>query len=154
MFYFCIPNIGQVSNIVCFNKCTMHEFNGQDSCSISKELIIMEGQMTGEISCLLQITFAVQIYSPPSPESESLVPSSGSSCNKKLSHHFSRSVVSHSLWPHGLQPARLPCPSPTPGACSSSCPLTQWCHPTVSSSVVPFSSHLQSFPASGSFLVS
>ena len=53
---------------------------------------------------------------------------------------------------HGLQHNRLPCPSPTPGACSSSCPSSRWCHPTISSSVVPFSSCLQSFPASGSFL--
>ena len=64
------------------------------------------------------------------------------------------SVVSDSLWPHGLQQARLPCPSPTPGACSNSCPSSQWCHPTISSSVVPFSSCLQSFPASGSFPMS
>ena len=55
------------------------------------------------------------------------------------------------LRPHGLQHARLPCPSPTPGAYSNSCSLSQWCHPTIASSVVPFSSHLQSFPASGSF---
>ena len=55
------------------------------------------------------------------------------------------------LWPHGLQHTRLPCPSPTPRACSNSCPLSWWCHPTISSSVVPFSSCLQSFPASGSF---
>ena len=55
------------------------------------------------------------------------------------------------LWPHGLQHARLPCPSPAPGACSNSCPLSRWCHPTISSSVTPFSSCLQSFPASGSF---
>ena len=54
----------------------------------------------------------------------------------------------------GLQPIRPPCPSPTPRAYSNSCPLSRWCHPTVSSSVVPFSSHLQSFPASGSFLKS
>ena len=63
---------------------------------------------------------------------------------------FSRSVVSDSLWHHGQQHARLPCPSPTPRACSDSCPLSWWCHPTTSSSVVPFSSCLQSFPASGS----
>ena len=56
-----------------------------------------------------------------------------------------------SLPPHGLQHARLPCPSPPPRACSNSCPLSQWCHPTISSSVVPFSSCPQSFPASGSF---
>ena len=65
---------------------------------------------------------------------------------------FSRSVMSNVLQPHGLQHARLPCPSPTPGACSNSCPSSQWCYLTISSSVVPFSSCLQSFPASGSFL--
>ena len=63
---------------------------------------------------------------------------------------FSHSVVSNSLRPHGLQHARPPCPSPTPGVYSNSCPLSQWCHPTISSSVVPFSSCLQSFPASES----
>ena len=62
--------------------------------------------------------------------------------------------MSDSLWPHGMQHARLPCPSPTPRACSNSCPWGQWCHPTISSSVVPFSSCLQSFPASGSFPMS
>ena len=63
---------------------------------------------------------------------------------------FSRSVVSNSLRPHELQHA----PSPTPGASSNSCPLSRWCHPTISSSVIPFSSCLQSFPESGSFTVS
>jgi len=58
------------------------------------------------------------------------------------------------LQPHGLQHSGPPCPSPTPRAYSNSCPLSQWCHPTISSSVVPFSSHLQSFPASGSFPMS
>ena len=67
---------------------------------------------------------------------------------------FSRSVVSNSLWPHGLQHARLPCPSSTPGVYSNSLSLSWWCHPTISSSVVPFPSHLQSFPASGSFPMS
>ena len=62
--------------------------------------------------------------------------------------------MSNSMQPHGLQHSRLPCPWPTPGACSNACPLSRWCHPTISSSVVPFSSHLQSFPASGSFPVS
>ena len=64
---------------------------------------------------------------------------------------FSRSVMSDSLRPHGLQHARPPCPSPTPGVYSNSCLLSLWCHPTTSSSVVPFSSRLQSFPALGSF---
>ena len=62
--------------------------------------------------------------------------------------------MSDSLWDHGLQPARLSCPSPTPGAHSNSCSLSQWCHPTISSSVVPFSSCLLFFPASGSFPMS
>ena len=68
--------------------------------------------------------------------------------------HFSWSVMSDSLQPHGLQHARLPCPSLTPGACSNSCPSSRWCHPTISSSVIPFSSCLQSFTASGSFPMS
>ena len=64
---------------------------------------------------------------------------------------FSCSAVSDSFWPHGLQHARPPCPSPTPGANSNSCPSSRWCHPNISPSVIPFSSCLQSFPASGSF---
>ena len=79
----------------------------------------------------------------------------------RLTHHleyesvqFSCSVVSDSLRPHGLQHTRPPCPSPTPGVYSNSCSLSWWCHPTISSSVVPFTSCLQSFPASGSFQMS
>ena len=75
-------------------------------------------------------------------------------CIDFTSVQFNHSVVSDSLWPHGLQQARLPCPSPTLGAYSNSCPSSRWCHPTISSSVIPFSSRLQSFPASGSFPVS
>ena len=67
---------------------------------------------------------------------------------------FSRSVMSDSLWPHELQHARPLCPSPTPGVYPNSCPSTWWCHPAISSSVVPFSSCPQSFPASGSFPMS
>ena len=67
---------------------------------------------------------------------------------------FSHSVVSETLWPHGRHHARPPCPSATPGAYSSSCPSSWWCHPTISSCVIPFSSHLQSFPSSGSFQMS
>ena len=72
-------------------------------------------------------------------------------CAVKL---FSCSVVSDSLRPHGLQNARLPCPSPSPGAYPNSRPSSRWCHPTISSSVASFSSCLQSFPASGSFPMS
>ena len=67
---------------------------------------------------------------------------------------FSHSVMSDSLRPDGLQHTRSPCPSPNPRVYANSCPLSQWCHPTISSSVVPFSSCLQSFPASGSFQMS
>ena len=67
---------------------------------------------------------------------------------------FSHWVMSESLQPHGLQHTRPPCPSPTPRIYSNSRPLTRWCHPAISSSVVPFSSRLQSFPASGSFQMS
>ena len=67
---------------------------------------------------------------------------------------FSHSVISEPLSPHGLQHIRFPCPSLSPGTCSNSFPLCRWCHPTISSSVLPFSSHLHFFPASGSFPMS
>ena len=72
------------------------------------------------------------------------------SCSVQMSH----SVLSDSLRPHGLQHASSPCPSPTSGVCSNICPLSRWCHPTISSAVIPFSSCPQSFPASGSFQMS
>ena len=92
---------------------------------------------TGTMSSLLPILLFIYLYS----------------FNPEPSHkvQFSCSVLSDSLPPHGLQHARLPCPSQIPGACANSCPLSRWCHPTISSSFVPFSSHLQSCPASGSF---
>ena len=81
----------------------------------------------------------------------------------KLTHHcksaissvqFSHSVIFNSLQPHELQHTTLSCPSPSSRTCSNSCPSSQWCHPTISSSVIPFSSHLQPFPVSRSFPVS
>ena len=74
-------------------------------------------------------------------------------CPMLCSVQFIRSVVSNSLQPHGMQHTRLPCPSPTPRACSNSCPSSQWCHPNILSTAIPFSFCLQSFPASGSFLI-
>ena len=74
--------------------------------------------------------------------------------NPFILFQFCFSVVSNSLWSLELQHARLPCPSPTPRACSNSCPLCWWCHPTISSSVILLSSHLQTFPASVSFPIS
>ena len=76
------------------------------------------------------------------------------SSNGDSSVQFSHSVMSDSLKPQGLQHTRPPCPSPTPGAYSDLCALSQWCHPTISSSVIPFSSCLQSRPASGSSQIS
>ena len=82
------------------------------------------------------------------PWGSCVAPSPG---HRWISVQFSHSVVSDSLQPHGLQHIRPPCPSPTLGACSDSCPSSRWCHPTISPSAVPFSSCLQSFPVSGSF---
>ena len=73
---------------------------------------------------------------------------------KSVSDQISRSVMSDYLWPHESQHARPPCPSPTPGVHPNPCPFSQWCYPTISSSVVPFSSCPQSFPASESFQLS
>ena len=74
--------------------------------------------------------------------------------SSQWNYQFSRSVVSNSLRPHGPQHARPPCPSPTPRVYSNSYPLSRWCHPTIASSVIPFCSWLQSFPASASFQMS
>ena len=90
--------------------------------------------------CHLTILSSVTLFSSCPPSFSALV-------------QFSRSVISDSLRPHELQHARLLCPSLSPRICSDSCPLSQWCHPTVLCSVIPFSC-LQSFPASGSFPVS
>ena len=83
-----------------------------------------------------------------------LIPTLLPGCKYLSSVQFSHSVMSNSLWPHESQHARPPCPSPTPGVYPNSCPSSQWCHPTISSSVVPVSSCPQSLPASGSFQMS
>ena len=102
--------------------------------------------------------YVVCVYSGDSPGNKIQVLDIRYLCDRKKwtlqSVQFSHSVVSNCLRPHGLQHARPPCPSPSPGVYSNSCPLSQWCHPTISSSVVLFSSCLQSFPASGSFQMS
>ena len=92
-----------------------------------------------------------QVASYICPFSYSLPPQQAPMSSSGMVSQLSCSVMSNSLQPHGLQHTRLPCHSPRPGACSNSCPLSRWCHPTISSSVLPFSSCLQSFPASGSF---
>ena len=113
------------------------------------------GQNTGVGSLsLLQGIFPTQGSNPGLPHCRQILYQLGHQGSLKWefqSVQFSRSVMSDSLWPHGMQHARPPCPSLTPRVYSNSCPLSQWCHPTISSSVVTFSSCLQSFPASGSF---
>ena len=115
--------------------------------------------MSSNPSCWLRAVF-LNFFSLllPQPFLDILFPNDRISCTfdniDMLYLLFSCSVVSNSLWPHGLQHVRPSCPSPTPRACSNSCPLSRWCHPTISSSVDPFSSCLQSFPASGSFPMS
>ena len=110
--------------------------------------------------CLLPCALLSAKHKPSAPEERRQNPPASrtqaeSHCSLEESvNQLICSVVSNSLQPHGLQHARLPCPSPTPGAYSNSCPLSQWCHPNISSSVVPFSSCPQSFPASWSFQMS
>ena len=102
--------------------------------------------------CYLFFSHYVFIFVFQTCQDHSLLRASEHVCTLEV--QFSCSVMSKSLWPHGLQHARPPCPSPTPSVYSNSHPLSRWCHPTISSSVIPFSSHLQSFPASGSFQMS
>ena len=89
-------------------------------------------------------------WNKPKPHLQSVVNPSFPPMSLLFRHH----IMSNPLWPHGLQHTRLPCPSPSPGVCLSSCPLNRWCHPTISSSVTLFSFCLQSFLASGSFPMS
>ena len=109
--------------------------------TLDSNLALNPGLLPGKLTNPLPLPPS---FSSPHPESP----------GKYLLLLFSHSVVSNSLWPHGLQYARLCCPSLSPWVCSNSCPLSQWCHPTISSSVIPFSSCPQSFPESGSFPVS
>ena len=121
------------------------------SWSYKTDVLIIRGKDTRD-SSLLSTTQSETDQDPTEPSQERtrhphILPS-------LCSVQFSLSVVSDSLWPHGLQHARSPCPSPTLGVYSNSRLSSQWCHPTIPSSVVPFSSCPQSFPASGSFPVS
>ena len=102
-----------------------------------------------EINMLSEVSETNIMWYHINVESEKII-----QMNMDNSVQFSCSVMSDSLWPHGLQHARPPCPSPIPGVHPNPCPLSQWCHPTISSSVIPFSSCRQSFPASWSFPMS
>ena len=123
--------------------------------------VTSDDQMVGQgvaLSPILAFSFlvilgsvsTVVMYPPPQSQGWTMVVLSP----PQSSVQFSCSVVPDSLRPHGLQHARPPCPSPTPGVYSNLCPLSRWCHPTISSSVIPFFSCLQSFPASVSFPMS
>ena len=133
----CLMSSGSIQKLFCgiysAFKCSFDEFVGEKVVSLSYSSAIL-GPPTGRFFTNWAITEILKIHTFSS-----------------ASVQFSHSVVSDSLRPHALQHTRLPCPSPTPGGCSNSCASNQWCHPTISSSVIPFSSCLQSFPASGSF---
>ena len=156
------------SSLIRGEECTAHlPYLETWPCSEGHVMILSITRMTLRISLHRAATQAV--WEPPQPaveiENRSEMPqefpfhmglltsAAGSRCFcfSPLSDQFSGSVVSDSLGPHWLQHARPPCPSPTPRVSSNSCPLSRWCHPAISSSVVPFSSCLQSFPASGLF---
>ena len=108
--------------------------------------------LTGSENCVCGTLGSCLVFGHYNPCEEDLGEEDG--VPEGHSVQFSRSVTSNSLWPHGLQHPRLHCPSPAPGAYSGSYPSSWWCHPTISSSVIPFSSRLQSFPASGAFVMS
>ena len=113
------------------------------------------GQNTGVSSLsLLQGIFPTQGLNPGLPHCRRILNQVSHKRSSFSSVQFSRSVMSNSLWPHESQHARPPCPSPTPRVYSNPCLLSWWCHPAISSSVIPFSSCPQSLPASGSFPVS
>ena len=118
--------------------------------------------LSKEINPLVKVNSSVYLLSHRSKFSKSFLGSfhltntywTSSLCQTLLSVKFSHSVMSDSFWSHESQHARPPCPSPTPGFYSHSCPSSWWCHPAISSSVVPFSSYPESLPTSGSFPVS
>ena len=116
---------------------------------------IFDSQRHREVTIRVTSNFNSYVSAYPwwSPSIRRLSPlvGSGFPSQDPISVQFRCSVVSNSLWPHGLQFTRLPCPSPSPGAYSNLCPSSWWCHPTISFSVISSSSCLQSFPASGSF---
>ena len=125
-----------------------------ESVSGSVLILILCIEPAGSILCPSTGHFITSGFSFPIAKIIRSISSSKCLSESASSVQFSWSVVSDSLWPHGLQHARPPCPSPTPGVYSNSCPLSWWCHPTISPSVVPFSSCPQSFQASGSFPMS
>ena len=122
----------------------------ESDCEIREKLqqdVPLEARRSGLLCCLI-IALGSVLGGWKSPATLVLTPGSWA---QQASVQFSHSAVSISLRPHGPQHARPPCPSPAPGVYLNSGLLSQWCHPTISSSVVPFSSRLQSFPASGFF---
>ena len=132
----CIVFLWQITSFLCFNNLT----------NLKRTL---ESTLTKIISfAICEVCFSRQTFA----SLDKPVIYKNSLKFQISSVQFSCSIMSSSLWLHGLQHARPPCPSPTPKVYSKSCPLSWWCHPAISTSVVPFSSCPQSFPASGSFL--
>ena len=117
---------------------------------------IRKGVFQGYIlsPCLFNLYTEYIMRNPRLDKVQTGIKIAGRNVNQFSSVQFSCLVLSNSLRPHGLQHARPPCPTPTPRVYPNSCPLSRRCHPVISSSVIPFSSHLQSFPVSGSFQMS
>ena len=124
-------------------------------CPASSQLKWTKGQVRGQKSFLSWLTLSIAWFLHACFH-KSIYSLHFYGCKKGLQLILVvvHSVMSNSLWPHGLQHTRHACPSPSPRACSNSCPLSQWCHPTISSSVIPLSSCFQFFQASGSFQMS
>jgi len=138
--WWCHPTIS--SSVIPFSSC-LQSFPGSFAMS---QFFTSGSQSIGVSASASVLPMSIQDLFP--------LGLTGCSSLQSSSVQFSHSGVFDSWWPHRLQHTRPPCPSPTPGVYSNSCPLSQWCHPIISSSVFPFSFHLQSFPASGSFPVS
>ena len=130
-----------------------HKYSKDSETCHSKELSLPSSNSLHIQSSLAKTSFCLQLQNYKILCNANL-PSLPLKAPFTSSVQFNHSVVSDSLRPHGLKHARPPCPSPTPGACSNSCPSSRWWHPNISSSVVPYSSCLQAFPASGSFPMS
>ena len=138
---------------------TLWQMNGETMETVT-DFIFLGSKINVDSDCSHEIKSCLLLGRKAMTNLDSILKSRDITLTTKIhivkfsSVQIGHSDVSDSLLPHGLQHARPPCPSPTPGVYSNSCPLSQWCYPAISSSVVPFSSHLQSFPASGSFQMS
>ena len=141
-------------NSYAFGQAFSMDWNAPSPLYTVKSIYLLQIQFKHHGICEIPLSYLSEVNSFPGAPGAQTWACLHTALNTS-SVQFSRSVVSDSLWPHESQHTRPPCPSPPPGVCSDSCPWHQWCHPTISSSDIPFSSScLQSFPASESFPMS